>query len=74
MGATDAFINCPHCGTNGSQFEWNVATADDFGVDSDTVFTRIQQPELESFFTCAYCYEISTTEELGLLSSSPSAA
>lgn len=66
MGADNAMIKCPKCLKNGSQVIWNAATWDFFG-DPDTVNNRIQNAEPGSQFTCAYCYEPSTAEELGLV-------
>ncbi|MBD7970328.1 hypothetical protein [Paenibacillus gallinarum] len=66
MGMDNEKIRCPKCQHNGSQIDWNTATCDDVSGDHYTVFTRIQDAESESQFTCAYCYETSTTEELGL--------
>ncbi|OMF76792.1 hypothetical protein [Paenibacillus glucanolyticus] len=66
MGAENAMIQCPKCQHNGSQFKWNAATCDSSG-DPDTVDTRIQNAEPGSQFTCPYCFEPSTTEELGLI-------
>lgn len=63
MGSDDAMIECPKCLENGSQVIWNAATWDFIG-DPDT---RIQNAEAGSQFTCAYCYESSTAEELGLI-------
>lgn len=71
MGMDNEIIQCPKCQHNGSQIDWNTATCDDFGGDPDTVFTRIQDAEADSQFTCAYCYETSTTEELGLIPAKP---
>ncbi|SFJ64386.1 hypothetical protein SAMN02799624_05338 [Paenibacillus sp. UNC496MF] len=67
LGTSDANIICPKCKHAGSQLEWNAATHDDFsGGDPDAVFVRIQHATAGTEFTCAYCYQTSTTEEIGL--------
>jgi hypothetical protein len=70
MGSKHIMIECPKCQQSGSQMDWNVATCDDFG-GPDTDFTRIQHAEADFQFTCAYCYEVSTTEELGSIPTEP---
>lgn len=52
--------------------DWNVATCDDSG-GPDIAFTRIQHAEAGFQFICAYCYEVSTTEELGSIPTEPTA-
>lgn len=71
MGDQNALIECPKCQHHGSQFDWNVATCDDFCDYPGTHFTRIQNAESGYYFTCAYCSETSTTEELGLIPVKP---
>lgn len=61
-------ITCPHCKVEGSELEWNVATITDFSVDPDDYVTRIQDAaDFDTGFTCAFCFHVSTSEELGLV-------
>lgn len=64
-GSDHINVYCPKCEISSSQALWNKATCEFFHEGDITKdFTRIQHATDGSSFTCAYCFNVSTTQEL----------